>query len=377
MLARPSGRRHRAAADRELVWQMRGEAGERQIEKRPKVTMAQNQGGLLLGQDFAVYGCTILEILKRERSESEGYDVSKKRKEVVKSIEDAAALIKDGQTVAIGGFGADNHPMAIVREIIRTGKKNLTIVASATAGLEIDLLIGAGCVKKLDRALCRPGNVLPDRPQLPKIRRVRPDRGDGDQRIPPLCRLLCRGFGPGILRLARRRRHQHSSSSTRISSSSSTRSARPRRLSPCRRCGRTGRSFMSAGRMSTATASISARVSATAGWRAPSNRIMTQTERIVPNSVIRKNPFMTTIAYADVVVEAPYGGHPYAAHGFYKEDVEFIQDYVKCSEANRKGDIKTWDDYLKRHVRADTTTISRPSASRSCSSLYTHPIVSW
>jgi acetyl-CoA acyltransferase len=45
----------------ELVWQMRGEAGERQVEKRPKVTMAQNQGGLLLGQDSAVYCCTILK----------------------------------------------------------------------------------------------------------------------------------------------------------------------------------------------------------------------------------------------------------------------------------------------------------------------------
>ena len=36
----------------ELVWQMRGEAGARQIEPRPKVTMAQNQGGLLLGSGF-------------------------------------------------------------------------------------------------------------------------------------------------------------------------------------------------------------------------------------------------------------------------------------------------------------------------------------
>lgn len=45
----------------ELVWQMRGEAGERQIAKRLKVTMAQNQGGLLLGQDSAVYCCTILK----------------------------------------------------------------------------------------------------------------------------------------------------------------------------------------------------------------------------------------------------------------------------------------------------------------------------
>jgi acetyl-CoA acetyltransferase len=45
----------------ELVWQMRGEAGQRQIEKRPKVAMAQNQGGLLLGQDSAVYSVTILK----------------------------------------------------------------------------------------------------------------------------------------------------------------------------------------------------------------------------------------------------------------------------------------------------------------------------
>jgi acetyl-CoA acyltransferase len=44
----------------ELVWQMRGEAGPRQIEPRPKVTMAQNQGGLLLGQDSAVYATTVL-----------------------------------------------------------------------------------------------------------------------------------------------------------------------------------------------------------------------------------------------------------------------------------------------------------------------------
>lgn len=45
----------------ELVWQMRGEAGPRQIEPVPKLTMAQNQGGLLLGQDSAVYAVTILK----------------------------------------------------------------------------------------------------------------------------------------------------------------------------------------------------------------------------------------------------------------------------------------------------------------------------
>ena len=44
----------------ELVSQMRGEAGDHQIETPPRVTLAQNQGGLLLGQDSAVYSTTIL-----------------------------------------------------------------------------------------------------------------------------------------------------------------------------------------------------------------------------------------------------------------------------------------------------------------------------
>ena len=293
--------------------------------------------------------------------------MSKKRKEVVKSIEEAVAQIKDGQTVAIGGFGADNHPMAIVREMIRTGKKNLTIVASATAGLEIDLLIGAGCVKKLIRALCRPGNVLPDRPQLPQIRGVRARsrswrrseyllyagffaaasgqeffawRGGVGTSIPQLNKELVEFTDP-------------------IGKTKKIIAVPP--LRPDWAIIHVGWSDVYGNGQH-----LGARFGDR--WMArAANRIMTQTERIVPNSVIRKNPFMTTIAYADVVVEAPYGGHPYAAHGFYKEDVEFIQDYVKCSEANRKGDTKTWDDYLKRHVRRSTTTISRPSASRSCS----------
>lgn len=44
----------------ELVWQLRGEAGARQIAPRPRTALAQNQGGLTLGQDSAVYTATIL-----------------------------------------------------------------------------------------------------------------------------------------------------------------------------------------------------------------------------------------------------------------------------------------------------------------------------
>src|SRR6202166_1187633 len=70
------------------------------------------------------------------------------RKEVLMGEEAAAALIKDGDVVIVGGFGTVNHPMPIIRALIRRGVKNLTVIGAATAGLELDMLIGAGCVKK-------------------------------------------------------------------------------------------------------------------------------------------------------------------------------------------------------------------------------------
>ena len=71
------------------------------------------------------------------------------RKEVLMGEKEAAALIKDGDVVIVGGFGTVNHPMPIIRALIRHKVKNLTVIGAATAGLEIDLLIGAGCVKKV------------------------------------------------------------------------------------------------------------------------------------------------------------------------------------------------------------------------------------
>ena len=42
-----------------------------------------------------------------------------KRKEVLMGEDEAAALIKDGDVVIVGGFGTVNHPMPIIRALIR------------------------------------------------------------------------------------------------------------------------------------------------------------------------------------------------------------------------------------------------------------------
>ncbi|RKP57735.1 CoA transferase subunit A [Pararobbsia silviterrae] len=65
------------------------------------------------------------------------------------TLEDAAALIPDGTRLALGGFAIYQHPMALVRELIRQRRRDLTVVGSVS-GNEIDMLAGAGCLKTVE-----------------------------------------------------------------------------------------------------------------------------------------------------------------------------------------------------------------------------------
>jgi glutaconate CoA-transferase subunit A len=60
----------------------------------------------------------------------------------------AADWIQDGMTVALGGMTLYRRPMSFIRALLRRPQppRNLTLLCF-TAGLESDLLIGAGCVK--------------------------------------------------------------------------------------------------------------------------------------------------------------------------------------------------------------------------------------
>jgi glutaconate CoA-transferase subunit A len=70
----------------------------------------------------------------------------------VMSISEATKLIKNGQTVAIGGGEAvRKHPMAIVREMIRQGKRDLHLLGWNN-GVDFDILIGADCTSVVETA---------------------------------------------------------------------------------------------------------------------------------------------------------------------------------------------------------------------------------
>ncbi len=57
-------------------------------------------------------------------------------------------LVADGATVAIGGTWTSARPMAAVRELVRAGRRQLTVV-SLTGSLELDLLVGADVARRV------------------------------------------------------------------------------------------------------------------------------------------------------------------------------------------------------------------------------------
>ena len=70
-------------------------------------------------------------------------------KNKVMTLEEAIKeFVHDGDWVALSGFVTNRKPYAAVREIIKQGRKDLYL-ESGPGGGDVDMLIGADCVKVL------------------------------------------------------------------------------------------------------------------------------------------------------------------------------------------------------------------------------------
>src|SRR5512146_2450444 len=66
------------------------------------------------------------------------------------SLSSAVALIPEGASLMIGGFMAVGSPERVIDEIVRQGKRNLTVIANDTAmpGKGIGKLVDAGLIAR-------------------------------------------------------------------------------------------------------------------------------------------------------------------------------------------------------------------------------------
>jgi acetate CoA/acetoacetate CoA-transferase alpha subunit len=66
------------------------------------------------------------------------------------SLHDAVAMIPDGASLMIGGFMGVGTPQRVVDELVRQGKRDLTVIANDNAlpGIGIGKLVSAGLIRK-------------------------------------------------------------------------------------------------------------------------------------------------------------------------------------------------------------------------------------
>lgn len=266
------------------------------------------------------------------------------RREKLTTLEEACHLIQDGMILAIGGYLNNNHPMALVREIVRRNIKHLYLVTCIAAGIEADLLIGAGCVDTIQAPFVG-GEWLGFMPNF----RKKAERGEIKIKEIDEHHTLCSlraaafdlpflptrvGLGTDLLQVNKDLKvfNDPIRGETLVAVPPSS------QMWP---------SFMLRGRMLTAMCSIGDRSFSTTLWRRPRTKSLSWWRRWFhwrsPWLIPRRPPFLP-ISWMPWFV-FPMGVHPCSSHGCYQLDEVYYREYLNAAK-----DEKTYRTHLDHYI---------------------------
>ncbi len=269
----------------------------------------------------------------------------------VLGLAEAAAFVRDGMVIGLSGFSYQNPPMALVRAILRRRVKDLTIVSGPTSGIETDLLIGAGVVRRVITAGVAFERVAPI---APAFRRAA-ERGElqvweCDECLWHLALKAAAWDMPHLLW-----RGGVGTSIPELNPDLQEIEAGGRRylkVPPIR----PDIVFLHAaeadpyGNVRVARRAYLGRMFAeralTLASRGP---VIVSVERIISNDEVLEFPERTILKGA-LVVDAPWGSHPGGTSGWCVPDLDHYRDYVEAGEARRVGRPEPYQRYLERHV---------------------------
>lgn len=264
-------------------------------------------------------------------------------------LDQALDKVTDGMTVGIGGFINAAHPMMVVRGLIRRGRKRLTVVGAASSGLEVDLLIAAGCVAKVVAPYVGGEVLAPIGPAF----RAAVERGQVEVFE------LDEAMYYAALRAAAQRVPFNPWRAGLGTSFPEVNPAIKVFQDPLN-----GETLLAIPAVNIDVAFLHAHCSDAYGnvqyighgygdraMYAAADLTFVQVEQVVANEQIRADPLRTAIPGADGVIRARFGAHPYASPGHYTEDQPHIREYVKAAGAWAKSDDRSLlDAYLERYV---------------------------
>ncbi|MGD2200627.1 MAG: CoA-transferase [Candidatus Bathyarchaeota archaeon] len=253
---------------------------------------------------------------------------------------------RDGDYFALGGFGHIRFSMAAIYEMIRQGRKEMTMAAK-TAVHDIDVLIGGGVVSKVECAYAF-GHEL--RGLSPAGRRAVESR-----RVKVVGEISNAGFqwrfkaaAMGLPFMATRA--MLGSDTMRKSSAKVVEdpfTGKPLCLLPAcypdfvfmhvHRCDKHG------------NAQIDGITIEDIELARAAKRLILTTEEIIDVERIRDHPDRTAVPFylVDAVVEVPYGSHPGNMPGLYYSDEEHMAEWLTMSRTDEGV-----EEYMDRYVRS-------------------------
>src|SRR4029079_10146760 len=266
--------------------------------------------------------------------------------EKVVSLEEAASLVKDGETVGVGGSTLSRTPMAMIFALIRAGRKGLSC-ARGIVSSEGDLLFASGISDHIVTSWFSQGIVW----GISKVMRHHVERRIArfDEWSHMAMGLRFRAGAMGLPFLP-----------VRSMLGSDVRRERPEPREMV--CPFTGDKLLLVPALNPDVAIIHVQRCDAYGnaqidglqfmdidLALAANRVILTAERIVSNDQIRRAPDQTKIPFfcVDAVVEVPYGSMPHECYGLYEPAMKHLDAYVE--QVN--GDpIQGMRQYLDKYV---------------------------
>jgi len=270
---------------------------------------------------------------------------SRELKDKRMTVQDAVSrFVKDGDFIASGGFGHVRVSMCLIYEIIRQRRKNLAM-AGKTAVHDLDILIGSGCVDRVEVAYCFGHELRGLSPagrravETGKCKVVAETSNAGYQ-----WRFLAGMMGVPFIptrNLLGTDTFKHSSAKV----IEDPFSGKPVCLVPA--------AYPDVAFIHThccdmyGNAQIEGIIVEDFELARCARKLVITTEEIIDNERVRTEPSCTTIPFCvvDAVVEMPYGSHPCQMPYKYFFDEEHIGEWLKISKSEQ-GAKEYFDKYV-------------------------------
>jgi glutaconate CoA-transferase, subunit A len=270
------------------------------------------------------------------------------RRSKLTELSEAAALIPDGARLAPGGQAVYQRPMALTRELVRQGRRDLTVIGVLN-GPETDLLAGAGCIAVMETSYVG----LEQFGLAPNFRRA---VEQGRLRVEDFGEMLAferfRASGDGATFVATASLHGTDMVATITGATPFA-------------CPLTGTQYLAVppadpdvAVLHVAACDEYGNVVAPRAQLIPqtfdlvvaksAKRVIVTAEEIVSNAFVRKNPSSTVLPSfrVDAVVHAPWGAYPSHSIGNYRLDEDYFRDYLEAS-----GSDEDFEAFVDARVR--------------------------